>query len=50
MARKPKSFSVAQLLVMIQIDSQLDPVGISDVMQNSQSESQNEIKYAMDTT
>jgi hypothetical protein len=35
---------------MIPINSELDPVGFWDAMQDSEYESQNEINYSMDTT
>jgi hypothetical protein len=50
MARKPVSHFVAQLPAMILIDSEPDPVGFWDAMQDSEYESQNEIVYPMDTT
>jgi hypothetical protein len=50
MARKPTSYFVAQLPAMIPIDSELNPVGFCDTMQDSEYESQNEIEYPIDTT
>jgi hypothetical protein len=50
MARKPVSHFVAQLPVIIPINSKLNPVGFWDAMQNSEYESQNEIQYTMNTT
>jgi hypothetical protein len=50
MARKRTSNFVAQLSAMILFDSELDSDSFYDTMQNSEYESQNEIKYSMDTT
>jgi hypothetical protein len=45
MARKPKSDFVAQLPAMIPINSELNPIGFWDSMQDSGYKSQNEIEY-----
>jgi hypothetical protein len=50
MARKPTNHFVTQLPAMISIDSELNPVDFWDVMQDSEYESQNEIKYPINTT
>jgi hypothetical protein len=50
MARKPVSHFVAQLPAPNPIDSELDPVGVWNTIQDSEYESQNEIEYPMDTT
>jgi hypothetical protein len=49
-ARKLASHFVAQLPAMISIDSEPNPVGFWDPMQDSEYESQNEIEYPIDTT
>jgi hypothetical protein len=41
---------VTQLPTMIPIDSELNPVGFWNAMQDSEYQSQNEIEYPMNTT
>jgi hypothetical protein len=49
MARKPRNYFVAQLPTIIPINSELDPVGFWNAMQDLEYKSKNEITYFMDT-
>jgi hypothetical protein len=50
MARMPISHFAAQPHAMIPIDSELNPVGFWNTMQDLEYESQNEIDYPMNTS